>query len=79
MLALIVYQPLDPRRPGDFQDQVVSNVSEIEPGHACYKLGQLEDADAGQNATIQMEYWSEFDGENDGKNQSFFACADVVC
>jgi hypothetical protein len=25
-----------------------------------------------------MEYWSDFEGENDGKNQTFFACADIV-
>lgn len=26
-----------------------------------------------------MEYWSDFEGENNGNNQSFYACADIVC
>jgi hypothetical protein len=70
---------VDPTQQSDFEDQVVSNISEIESGHQCYKLNQLEGVTAGTNATIQLEYWSEFEGENNGKNQSFFACADVVC
>ncbi|KAL5391429.1 hypothetical protein DPSP01_001297 [Paraphaeosphaeria sporulosa] len=69
----------DPRTQDDFvDDQVVSNVSEVDPGHQCYKLQNLEGMTAGMNATIQMEYWGEFEGENDGKNQSFFACADIT-
>ncbi|KAL5402935.1 hypothetical protein PMIN06_010179 [Paraphaeosphaeria minitans] len=69
----------DPRTQDEFvDDQVVSNVSEVDPGHQCYKLQNLEGITAGTNATIQMEYWGEFEGENDGKNQSFFACADIT-
>jgi hypothetical protein len=70
---------LDPTTQSAFADQVVSNISDIEPGHACYQLNQLEGITAGTNATIQLEYWAEFEGENNGEHQSFFACADVVC
>lgn len=57
------------------------NVTDIDPGHQCYKLDnrQTEGITAGTNATIQLEYWAEYEGENNGKNQSFFACADIVC
>ncbi|KAF2441073.1 hypothetical protein P171DRAFT_419191 [Karstenula rhodostoma CBS 690.94] len=69
----------DPRTQEDFiDDQVVSNVSEVDPGHQCYKLQHLDGITAGTNATIQMEYWGEFEGENAGNNQSFFACADIT-
>ncbi|KAF1965005.1 hypothetical protein BU23DRAFT_593850 [Bimuria novae-zelandiae CBS 107.79] len=69
----------DPQAQADFiDDQVVSNVSYVDPGHQCYKLRTLDGVTAGTNATIQMEYWAEFEGENQGKNQSFFACADVT-
>ncbi|KAF1994753.1 hypothetical protein P154DRAFT_446921 [Amniculicola lignicola CBS 123094] len=67
----------NPTQQSDFDDQVVDNITELEPGHQCYKLQQLENISAGQNATIQLEYWSDFEGENNGNNQSFFACADV--
>ena len=69
---------LDPTTQADFSDQVVANTTDVDPGHQCYKLDALENVSAGQNGTIQLEYWAEFEGENDGKNQSFFACADVV-
>jgi hypothetical protein len=56
----------------------VNNVTDIDPGHQCYKLDALEILVAGTNATIQLEYWAKYEGENNGKNQSFFACADIV-
>jgi hypothetical protein len=68
----------DPTKQSDFSDQVVANTTDIDPGHQCYKIHSLENIAAGQNATIQLEYWAEFEGENNGKNQSFFACADIV-
>ncbi|PVI05623.1 hypothetical protein DM02DRAFT_610605 [Periconia macrospinosa] len=68
----------NPTKQSDFSNQVVSNISDIDPGHQCYKLNTLEGITSGQNATIQLEYWSEFEGENDGKNQTFFACSDVT-
>ncbi|KAF2014867.1 hypothetical protein BU24DRAFT_423773 [Aaosphaeria arxii CBS 175.79] len=67
----------NPTKQEDFE-AITGNVSEIDPGHQCYKLNQIEGKTTGDNATIQMEYWAEFEGENDGKNQSFFACADVT-
>ena len=75
--AWLMLQP-NPTIQSDFSDQVVANTTDIDPGHQCYKLDALEDVSAGQNGTIQLEYWAEFEGENNGKNQSFFACADIV-
>ena len=69
---------IDPKSQSDFGEQVVENITDIEPGHQCYKLDALENISAGTNATIQLEYWAEYEGENNGNNQSFFACADIV-
>lgn len=68
----------NPTTQSAFADQVVNNISDIDPGHSCYKLNQLEGITSGTNATIQLEYWAEFEGENNGNNQSFFACSDVT-
>lgn len=70
----------NPTSQSDFGRQVVHNTTDVDPGHQCYKLDnrQLEGITAGTNATIQLEYWAEFEGENNGKNQSFFACADIT-
>ncbi|KAF2031751.1 hypothetical protein EK21DRAFT_62439 [Setomelanomma holmii] len=68
----------NPTQQSDFSDQVVGNTTEIDPGHQCYKLEALEGVSAGDNATIQLEYSAEYEGENNGKNQSFFACADIT-
>ncbi|KAF2630897.1 hypothetical protein BU25DRAFT_387168 [Macroventuria anomochaeta] len=68
----------NPVTQADFDDQVVNNVTEVDPGHQCYSIDRLEDIPAGTNATIQLEYWSELEGENNGNNQSFFACADIT-
>jgi len=69
---------VDPSTQADFDDQVVDNVTDIDPGHQCYKIDPLENIVAGTNATIQLEYWAEYEGENNGNNQSFFVCADIV-
>lgn len=69
---------IDPTTQADFDDQVVNNITDVDPGHQCYSIDRLEGITAGTNATIQLEYWSEFEGENNGNNQSFFACADIV-
>jgi hypothetical protein len=50
----------------------VNNVTDVDPGHQCYSIDRLEGIPAGTNATIQLEYWSEYEGENNGNNQSFF-------
>ena len=71
-------RPLDPTTQLDFNDQVVSNIAEVAPGHQCYSVDRHEGIPAGTNATIQLKYWSDFEGENNGNNQSFFACADIV-
>lgn len=71
-------EPADPTTQADFDDQVVNNITDIDPGHQCYKIDALEGIAPGTNATIQLEYWAEFEGENNGNNQSFFACADIV-
>lgn len=56
----------------------MDNITDIDPGHQCYKIEALEGITEGTNATIQMEYWAEYEGENNDNNQSFFACADIV-
>ncbi|KAK8199776.1 hypothetical protein HDK77DRAFT_210567 [Phyllosticta capitalensis] len=66
----------NPTSQSDFQEQVVSNVTEVEPGHECYKLDSLpSNLTAGTNATIQLEYWADYDSD---KNQTFYACADIT-
>ncbi|KAH7132271.1 hypothetical protein B0J11DRAFT_521304 [Dendryphion nanum] len=68
----------NPTRQAEFSSITNENATDIDPGHQCYKLNQIEGKTAGQNATIQMEYWAEYEGENNGNNQSFFACADIT-
>lgn len=68
----------NPTIQADFNDQVVENITDIDPGHQCYKIEALEGIQAGTNATIQLEYWADYEGENNGRNQSFFACADII-
>ncbi|KAK7937411.1 uncharacterized protein PG986_014279 [Apiospora aurea] len=73
------YDYYQPRIQSDFGQQVVSNVTQIEPGHQCYKISPIPDSvKAGSNATIQLEYWASDAKEQDGSKQSFFACADVT-
>ncbi|KAI1146432.1 hypothetical protein F4825DRAFT_195393 [Nemania diffusa] len=68
----------NPTVQSEFSQQVVS-VPVVESGHQCYKVAGIPDSVvAGSNATIQLEYWSNMDNELDGRNQSFFACADVT-
>ncbi|OTA64660.1 hypothetical protein K449DRAFT_421242 [Hypoxylon sp. EC38] len=68
-----------PTTQSQFTQQVVSNVTEIEPGHQCYKIASIPSTvSAGTNATIQLEYWSNVDNELGGRNQTFYACADIT-
>lgn len=70
---------IDPTSESEFTEQIVHNVTEIEPGHQCYKIDDLPSTvSAGSNATIQLEYWAEYEDENNGKNETFYVCADVV-
>jgi hypothetical protein len=68
----------DPTTQSKFNDQLVGNITEVAPGHQCYSIDRHEAISAGTNATIQLEYWSQFEGENNGNNESFFACADII-
>ncbi|KAI8960127.1 hypothetical protein F5Y11DRAFT_349797 [Daldinia sp. FL1419] len=68
-----------PTIQSQFSQQVVSDVAEIEPGHQCYKIADVPNTvTAGTNATIQLEYWSNIDNELNGRNQTFYACADIT-
>ncbi|GAP88003.2 putative gpi anchored protein [Rosellinia necatrix] len=68
----------DPTIQSQFAQQVVS-VPEVESGHQCYKIADIpNNVAAGSNATIQLEYWSNIDNELEGRNQTFFACADIT-
>ncbi|KAI0111265.1 hypothetical protein GGR51DRAFT_71602 [Nemania sp. FL0031] len=68
----------NPTIQSQFSQQVVT-VPEVDNGHQCYKVADIPDSVvAGSNATIQLEYWSNMDNELNGRNQSFFACADIT-
>ncbi|TGJ88490.1 hypothetical protein E0Z10_g374 [Xylaria hypoxylon] len=59
--------------------QQVASVAGVESGHQCYKVDDIPNTvAAGSNATIQLEYWSNIDNELGGRNQTFFACADIT-
>ncbi|KAL2289438.1 hypothetical protein FJTKL_01728 [Diaporthe vaccinii] len=69
----------EPTTQNEFTEQIVQNITEVEPGHQCYKIASLPStASAGTNATIQLAYWADYEGENGGKNETFYACADVT-
>ncbi|KUJ17811.1 uncharacterized protein LY89DRAFT_684741 [Mollisia scopiformis] len=73
-LAVRIAYGNDPATQEDFQ-AVKNNVSELEPGHQCYSMpAEPSTVVAGSNATIQLEYWAD----DSDKNESFFACADIV-
>ena len=57
---------------------MVQTISEVEPGHQCYKLTGVPSVEAGTNATIQLQYWANYEDEKSA-NEKFYACADVVC
>jgi hypothetical protein len=58
---------------------VAGNISSVEAGHQCYKVAEIpRTVRSGTNATIQLEYWSHDEAELGGRNQSFYACADIV-
>ncbi|RYP50212.1 hypothetical protein DL768_004233 [Monosporascus sp. mg162] len=69
----------NPTAQSDFTQQVVENITAIEAGHQCYKVADIPDTvEPGTNATIRLEYWSSMDDELGGRNQSFYACADIT-
>ena len=54
-------------------------MTEIFPGHQCYKIDPIPSSiKAGTNATIQLQYWAVYEGENNNQNETFYACADIV-
>ncbi|EJT75731.1 hypothetical protein GGTG_05662 [Gaeumannomyces tritici R3-111a-1] len=69
----------DPKSNSDFTQQAVSHtIGRVEAGHQCYRLAAVPSTvKAGDNATIQLEYRSKFKTENDGRDQTFYACADI--
>ncbi|OTB08727.1 hypothetical protein M426DRAFT_316748 [Hypoxylon sp. CI-4A] len=68
-----------PTIQSQFSQQIVSEVTEIEPGHQCYRIADVPSSvTTGTNATIQLEYWSNVDNELGGANQTFYACADIT-
>ncbi|OSS54179.1 hypothetical protein B5807_01497 [Epicoccum nigrum] len=77
-IALSLARSDNPTTQSKFNDQLVGNITEVAPGHQCYSIDRHEAISAGTNATIQLEYWSQFEGENNGNNESFFACADIT-
>lgn len=78
LFTLTLYNK-EPTTQSEFTEQIVQNITEVEPGHQCYKIASLPStASAGTNATIQLAYWADYEGENGGKNETFYACADVV-
>lgn len=73
-------RPTDPKSNSDFTQQAIpSSVGKIVSGHQCYKLNAPPSTvKAGDDATIQLKYRSKFPGENNGNDQTFYACADIV-
>lgn len=79
LLLILTLCYKEPTTQSEFTEQIVQNITEVEPGHQCYKIASLPStASAGTNATIQLAYWADYEGENGGKNETFYACADVV-
>lgn len=71
--------PTDPTSQTEFQEQIVNNVTEVAPGHQCYKIDAIPSSiKAGTNATIQLQYWAVYEGENNNQNETFYACADIT-
>ncbi|KAK6535902.1 hypothetical protein TWF281_000153 [Arthrobotrys megalospora] len=64
----------NPTTQSAFRTFVPARVDAIEAGHQCYRAPSLSSVAEGTNATIQMEYWSN----DSGKDESFYACADIT-
>ncbi|KAJ6260026.1 hypothetical protein Dda_5671 [Drechslerella dactyloides] len=64
----------DPKSQSDFRTFVPSEVKAVEAGHQCYKAPTISNVADGTNATIQLEYWSN----DSGRDESFYACADIT-
>lgn len=81
-VSLATDDAADPLAQSDFTQKVAGDVAAVEPGHQCYKIAAVPPTvTAGSNATIQLEYRSQWSGQGDelpGRKQSFYACADIV-
>ena len=54
-----------------------ARIPELDEGHQCFPLSNpLVYAEAGSNATLQIRYISDFD--DDGRNETYYACADIT-
>ncbi|TLS23431.1 uncharacterized protein PpBr36_06514 [Pyricularia pennisetigena] len=69
----------DPKSNSDFtQKAVPSSIDKIVAGHQCYKVNAPPSTvKAGDDATIQLKYRSKYPSENNGNDQTFYACADI--
>lgn len=66
----------EPTTQSDFTTEIIHTITEVDAGHDCYTTPDApSDIVAGTNATIQLEYISTYNGS---KNQTFYACADIV-
>lgn len=64
----------NPTKLEDFE-QFHGTISKFEEGHQCYSVpASPSSVVAGSNATLQLEYW----GNDSGKDEHFYACADIV-
>ncbi|KAI9925063.1 hypothetical protein MW887_006471 [Aspergillus wentii] len=67
----------DPTSNSDFTTIVSGSAfPDLDPGHECYSVpNPPSNITSGANATLQLEYVSDFD--NDG-NETYYACADIT-
>jgi len=73
-MAIRIAYGNNPTSQTEFQD-TQGNVTEMEPGHQCYPIKtDAGKVTAGSNATIQIEY----QGNDSGTHETFFACADIT-
>ncbi|KAF3901464.1 hypothetical protein ABW21_db0207234 [Orbilia brochopaga] len=64
----------NPTSQSSFKTFVPFEVAAVEAGHQCYKAPTISNVADGTNATIQLEYWSN----DSGRDESFYACADIT-
>lgn len=52
------------------------SIPELAEGHQCYPIVDPANVVAGSNATLQIQYTSDW--EDDGIKETYYACADVT-
>jgi len=66
----------NPTKQSDFES-IISNATRLEDGHMCYPMPPLpRDIEPGQKATLQIEYFSNDEGQSPNTD-TFFACSDI--